>query len=166
MKVLVFVLSVISLTMALPTVVDTPGLDHASAVALHMLFPQTATQVIEPYNDQNPTNTQSPGGEAHAGSNINGGYVPDNSSDGCTKAPDDIVTWNFLPACHRHDFGIRNYREQGRLNKATKRRIDDQFLEDLKHECNTHTITRRACKRVAEFYYDVVKRIDPDKDRV
>ncbi|KAL2274598.1 hypothetical protein FJTKL_03092 [Diaporthe vaccinii] len=132
MKGFVFVLSAISLSMALPTVIDTPGLDHASAVAIHMLFPQTATQ----------------------------------SSDGCTKAPDDIGTWDFLPACHRHDFGIRNYLEQGRLNKTTKRRIDDQFLKDLKHECNTHTITRRACKRVAELYYDIVKRIDPDKDRV
>ena len=52
------------------------------------------------------------------------------SSDGCTKAPDDIGTWNFLPACHRHDFGIRNYREQGRLSKPTKERIDDQFLDE------------------------------------
>lgn len=52
------------------------------------------------------------------------------SSDGCTKAPDDIGSWNFLPACHRHDFGIRNYRKQGRLNKTTKGPIDDQFLEE------------------------------------
>lgn len=59
-------------------------------------------------------------------------YPPtlDWSSDGCTKAPDDIGTWNFLPACHRHDFGLRNYRKQGRLNKTTKRQVDDQFLEE------------------------------------
>lgn len=52
------------------------------------------------------------------------------SSDGCTKAPDDIGTWNFLPACHRHDFGLRNYREQGRLDRTAKGHIDDQFLEE------------------------------------
>lgn len=52
------------------------------------------------------------------------------SSDGCTKAPDNILNWNFSPACHRHDFGLRNYRHQGRLNKLTKRPIDDQFYEE------------------------------------
>jgi hypothetical protein len=51
------------------------------------------------------------------------------SSDGCRKAPDDISSWNFMPACHRHDFGLRNYRQQDRLTKATKRHIDD-FLEE------------------------------------
>lgn len=81
MKVFAFALSALSLSMALPTVVNTLGLDHASAVALHMLFPQIATQVIEPYNDQSPTNAQAPGGEAHTGSNINGGYVSDNVTE-------------------------------------------------------------------------------------
>lgn len=81
MKGFVFVLSAISLSMALSTVIDTPGLDHASAVAIHMLFPQTATQVIETYDDQSPTNTQAPGGGAYAGSNTNGGYAPDNITE-------------------------------------------------------------------------------------
>lgn len=52
------------------------------------------------------------------------------SSDGCTKSPDKLFRWNFTPACHRHDFGLRNYRQQGRLNKTTKSRIDAQFLEE------------------------------------
>lgn len=81
MKGFVFVLSAISLSMALPTVIDTPGLDHASAVAIHMLFPQTPTQVIETHDDQSPTKTQAPGGGAHAGSNTNGGYAPDNITE-------------------------------------------------------------------------------------
>lgn len=120
-----------------------------------MPCPQTPTQIIEPRNNQGPTNTRAVGVEIYAS------FIPDNitditdeylfrlaidefeakrdprrppaldwSSNGCTKAPDDIGTWNFLPACHRHDFGTRNYRQQGRLNKTTKRRIDDQFLEE------------------------------------
>lgn len=36
-------------------------------------------------------------------------------------------------------------------------------FDSLEYECGTHTITRRACKRVAKLYYGVVKRIDPDK---
>lgn len=51
-------------------------------------------------------------------------------SDGCTKVPDKPIRWNFLPACHRHDFGLQNYRQQGRLNKKTTRAIDDQFYEE------------------------------------
>lgn len=81
MKSSVFILSAISMSMALPIVVDTPGLDHASAVAIQMLFPQTATQVIEKYDNQSPNTTQAPRGEAYAGFNINGGYVPDNITE-------------------------------------------------------------------------------------
>lgn len=155
MEVFVFALSAICLSMALSTVDGTRGLDHASAVASSMPYPQKPSQTIEPRNNQGPANTRPVGGEAYAS------LIPDNiteitdeylfrlaidkfeakrgsrrppaldwSSNGCTKAPDDIGTWNFLPACHRHDFGIRNYRQQGRLNKITKRRIDDQFLEE------------------------------------
>lgn len=81
MKFLVFILSAVSLSTALPTVADTPGLDHATAVATHKVSPQIATQVIEPYNDQGPANTRAPVGEAHADSNINGGYIPDNITE-------------------------------------------------------------------------------------
>ena len=36
-------------------------------------------------------------------------------------------------------------------------------FDSLEYECDTHTITRRACRRVAKLYYDVVKHIDPDE---
>lgn len=161
MKAFVFSLSAICLAKALHTVVDIPRLDHASAVASHVLSSQTHAQVVESRNDQSSTNTPAAGAEAHVGFVVKHDSVPDNitettdkylfhlsikkfearrdsrhpptldwSSDGCTKAPDDIGRWNFLPACHRHDFGLRNYREQGRLNKKTKRLIDDQFLRE------------------------------------
>lgn len=161
MKAFVFFVSAICLARALPTVVDAPGLDHASSVTSHVLSSQTHAQFVEPRIDQSSTNTQAAGAEAHISFVVKRDPVPDNmteitdkylfrlsieqfeakrdsrhpptldwSSDGCTKAPDDFGTWNFLPACHRHDFGLRNYREQGRLDKTTKRRIDDQFLEE------------------------------------
>lgn len=150
------------LTMASPTVVDTPGLGYTDAVASHALSSQTHAQLVtEPRTGQSPTENLAAGDGAHIGFIVNRNSVPINmteiadeylfrlsieefeakrdsrypptldwSSDGCTKAPDDIGTWNFLPACHRHDFGIRNYRKQGRLNKPTKRQIDNQFLKE------------------------------------
>lgn len=48
-------------------------------------------------------------------------------SDGCTHAPDNPMGFPFLPACQRHDFGYRNYRAQNRLNKAAKKKINNQF---------------------------------------
>ncbi|KAG8162006.1 hypothetical protein KVR01_007771 [Diaporthe batatas] len=53
------------------------------------------------------------------------------SSDECTKSPNRPLGYNFVPSCHRHDFGLRNYRKQGRLTKTTKRPIDDQFYKEL-----------------------------------
>lgn len=160
MKTLLLFLSATCLTMALPTVVDTPGLDYTVALASHVRLSQAHTQVTKLHNDQSSTETLAAGGEAHTSFIVNRNFAGniseiadeylfrlsieefeanrdsrhpptlDWSSDGCTKAPDDIGTWNFLPACHRHDFGLRNYRKQGRLNKITKRQIDDQFLEE------------------------------------
>lgn len=160
MKTFLLFLSATCLAMAVPTVVDTPGLDYTVALASHVLSSQARAQVTELRNDQSSADTLAAGGEAHTSFIVNRNsadniseiadeylfrlsieefeakrdsrYPPtlDWSSDGCTKAPDDIGTWNFLPACHRHDFGIRNYRKQGRLKKTTKRQIDDQFLAE------------------------------------
>lgn len=155
MEAFVFALSAICLSMALSTVDGARGLDHTSVVASSMPCPQAPSQIIEARNNQGPANTRPVVGEAYASFNpdniteITDEYLfrlaidefearrdsrrppaLDWSSNGCTNAPDDIGTWNFLPACHRHDFGIRNYRQQRRLNKTTKRRIDDQFLEE------------------------------------
>lgn len=35
-----------------------------------------------------------------------------------------------LPACHRHDFGYTNYREQSRFTESAKSKIDSNFLSE------------------------------------
>jgi hypothetical protein len=49
------------------------------------------------------------------------------SSDGCSSSPDNPFGFPFTPACHRHDFGYRNYKNQKRFTDAGKLKIDNQF---------------------------------------
>lgn len=49
------------------------------------------------------------------------------SSDGCTASPNNPFGFPFLPGCHRHDFGYRNFREQERFSQGNKDKIDEQF---------------------------------------
>ena len=42
------------------------------------------------------------------------------SSDGCSYSPDNPFGFKFLPACHRHDFGYRNYKRQSRFTETTQ----------------------------------------------
>ncbi|MBB5955681.1 hypothetical protein FHS29_002262 [Saccharothrix tamanrassetensis] len=75
------------------------------------------------------------------------------SSDGCSWSPDNPFGFKFLPACHRHDFGYRNYKRQGRFNETTRLRIDDKFKADLYHQCAGNW----ACNRTADLYYKAVR---------
>ncbi|WP_062443251.1 phospholipase A2 [Herbidospora daliensis] len=43
--------------------------------------------------------------------------------------------FGFADACRRHDFGYRNYREQGRLTPEGRAKIDDQLLADVTALC-------------------------------
>lgn len=52
------------------------------------------------------------------------------SSDDCTSAPDNPLGFKFQPACQRHDFGIRNYKGQQRLDKTSKKAIDKNFRSE------------------------------------
>lgn len=52
------------------------------------------------------------------------------NSDGCSSSPDNPFGFPFTPACHRHDFGYRNYKIQNRFTAAGKKNVDDQFLEE------------------------------------
>lgn len=52
------------------------------------------------------------------------------SSDGCTAAPNNPFGFPFLPGCHRHDFGYRNFRRQNRFNRSNKKAIDEQLKSE------------------------------------
>lgn len=66
-------------------------------------------------------------------------------SDGCSSSPDNPFGFPFTPACHRHDFGYRNYKAQNRFTDAGKKRIDDQFktesVSPLYHATPPQTLT-------------------------
>jgi hypothetical protein len=48
-------------------------------------------------------------------------------SDGCSSSPDNPFGFPFTPACHRHDFGYRNYKAQNRFTSAGKAKVDSNF---------------------------------------
>ncbi|RMZ80764.1 hypothetical protein DV738_g2705, partial [Chaetothyriales sp. CBS 135597] len=78
------------------------------------------------------------------------------SSDGCSSSPDNPLGFNFVPSCHRHDFGYRNYKAQDRFTDANKARIDLNFKNDLDNQCETESF-ESACHALAEVYYQAVK---------
>ena len=75
------------------------------------------------------------------------------SSDGCSYSPDNPFGFKFLPACHRHDFGYRNYKRQSRFNETTRLRIDKNFKSDMYKQCDGSW----TCKRTADIYYKAVR---------
>ncbi len=76
------------------------------------------------------------------------------SSDACSWSPDKPLGFNFVPACHRHDFGYRNNKKQGRWNADKKLRIDNKFKADMYSICGGNFI----CKGTAELYYAAVRK--------
>ncbi|MFE2751713.1 phospholipase [Actinosynnema sp. NPDC059335] len=75
------------------------------------------------------------------------------SSDGCSWSPDNPFGFKFLPACHRHDFGYRNYKRQGRFTESTRLTIDNKFKSDLYNQCAGNW----TCNRTADLYYQAVR---------
>ncbi len=87
-------------------------------------------------------------------------------SDDCSAGPlgDRGVTYDFLHACHRHDFGYRNLkrleRDFGRdtWNELDRRRVDDTFLVDMRSDCGPRTVFQRpTCYAWAQVYYLAVR---------
>lgn len=74
-------------------------------------------------------------------------------SDGCSFSPDEPFGWEFIRACHRHDFGYRNYKLQGRFNETTRLSIDNKFRSDMYGICGSNWF----CKRAADTYYYAVR---------
>jgi uncharacterized protein with LGFP repeats len=91
------------------------------------------------------------------------------SSDGCSGGflTPPTVDGLFRDACHRHDFGYRNFRNGPRIDPsaARKRRIDDMFLADLQATCAAAGQPRVAwhhgisveCLRAAQLMYRAVR---------
>jgi len=86
------------------------------------------------------------------------------TDNGCSKSPDHPFGYNFHRSCMRHDFGYRNYKRQGRFrhndpnHHYNRKRIDRQFLHDLRQECawRDHP-EREECEGLAKTYYTFVR---------
>ncbi|KAF2084148.1 hypothetical protein K490DRAFT_69071 [Saccharata proteae CBS 121410] len=57
-------------------------------------------------------------------------------SNGCSHVPDKIASWDFSPACQRHDFGYRRYTAECRLDARGKRFVDAVFDIDMGWMCD------------------------------
>ncbi|MBK1788603.1 phospholipase [Prauserella cavernicola] len=79
--------------------------------------------------------------------------VLDWSSDACSWSPDKPLGYDFTAACHRHDFGYRNYKSQSRFTEANRKAIDDNFHADMKTIC----AGRWQCDGAAWTYYQAVR---------
>ena len=75
-------------------------------------------------------------------------------------------SFDFHDPCRRHDFGYRNLRllerRYGRghtfWNATERRRVDQQFLADMKAHCHTRfVLLRPACLMWAEAFYAAVR---------
>ncbi|KAK0671730.1 prokaryotic phospholipase A2-domain-containing protein [Cercophora samala] len=78
------------------------------------------------------------------------------SSDGCSNSPDNPFGFPFTPACHRHDFGYRNFKKQSRFTDANRKRIDDKFNADLLYQCSSNG-HGAVCRALADVYYAAVR---------
>jgi hypothetical protein len=81
------------------------------------------------------------------------GDILDWSSDGCSNSPDNPFGFNLVKACYRHDFGYRNYKDQGRFTEANRLTIDNSFKDDMYEVCDGNW----ACNRFADTYYLAVR---------
>jgi hypothetical protein len=78
------------------------------------------------------------------------------SSDNCSFSPDNPLGYPFEPGCQRHDFGYRNYKNQGRFTDANKLRIDNGLRSDLYYQCDVSG-SGSLCRGLADVYYRAVR---------
>lgn len=85
------------------------------------------------------------------------------TTDGCS-AP--IVgstgrTFDFTDACHRHDFGYRNFTvlDNGKWwTSAMRHRIDKVFYNDMLRDCSRRVkSTKKLCRAWAKTFYRTVR---------
>ncbi|MEO3807756.1 phospholipase A2 [Sphaerisporangium sp. B11E5] len=83
-------------------------------------------------------------------------------ADDCSKSPDGFLGFKFDYPCRRHDFGYRNYRLQGRLTEANRKRIDDNFWRDMNTVCSggrfgPYQLNAAVCHKMGMLYWSVVR---------
>lgn len=85
------------------------------------------------------------------------------TSDNCSHSPDKPAGYNFIPSCQRHDFGYRNTKSQRRFTTAMKKRIDDNFKNDLYKYCSQFSgwVSWKGveCRRYADIYVAAVREL-------
>ncbi|MEU8815764.1 phospholipase [Actinoplanes sp. NPDC048796] len=83
-------------------------------------------------------------------------YGFDWTTDYCSASPERPLGFDFTNACAHHDFGYRNYRDEG-LFDQNKARVDDTFYADMRRVCAEYrSVARSACHSVAWIYYQAV----------
>ncbi|KAM0715652.1 hypothetical protein Q7P37_009150 [Cladosporium fusiforme] len=89
-------------------------------------------------------------------------------SDNCSKSPDRPAGFNFIPPCHRHDFGSRNYKKKNQWNPVSKLRTDTNFLKDMNKVCwdlkGWNKLKIPLCLATAQEYFKAVVLLNPPTD--
>jgi hypothetical protein len=92
------------------------------------------------------------------------------SSNNCSNSPDKPAGYNFIPSCQRHDFGYRNTKSQKRFTQAMKKRIDDNFKQDLYKYCAQFSGWSSwkgvECRRYADIYVAAVRALGKREDEM
>lgn len=90
------------------------------------------------------------------------------SSDNCSKSPDRPAGFNFIPPCHRHDIGSRNYKKKNQWNPVSKLRTDTNFLKDMNKVCwnlkGWAKLKIPLCLATAQKYFEAVVLLNPPQD--
>lgn len=67
-------------------------------------------------------------------------------------------SFNFRAPCQRHDFAYRNMKLLGTLGETNRKRVDEQFLADMRSTCSPRPITQKFnCLAWAETFYAAVR---------
>ena len=78
------------------------------------------------------------------------------SSDGCTVVSDYPRGWPFIRGCYRHDFGYRNYKNQGRFTRSNKLRIDVKFYNEYVSRVLSYHSSKEVLSKMPRpvFHFD------------
>lgn len=85
------------------------------------------------------------------------------TTDGCSAPVVGSTgrTFDFTNACHRHDFGYRNFKKlsNGRWwTPSMRKRIDNVFYKDMLHDCNQRVKSmKRLCRAWAKTFHRAVR---------
>ncbi len=85
------------------------------------------------------------------------------TTDGCSAPVVGSTgrTFDFTHACHRHDFGYRNFKtlSNGKWwTSSMRQRIDNVFYKDMLRDCSQRVKSaKRLCRAWAKTFYRAVR---------